>query len=162
SGPFKNGQLNLSGATNRADIIFAPAAATEFQSEPGLPSVGPWESVRDEFVNFTLSWVESIKFPVVRMAFGAVLLCRTPDRKASYLLLKDLVPSVSVDPEGMYELSFRVNWPTKSKVISDLSINRITNWSAIQFQTAGVMLAPSTAPPLLSEPLHAVRLEIDH
>jgi hypothetical protein len=162
TGPFEGGQLSVSGAFQRADLIFAAALPNEVSAEPQLLNVGTWEAVRDRFSAFASSWMESISFPIVRMAFGAVLLCRAENKMASYELLKQLLSSVTVDPVRMSDLVFRVNWPTTSKTIEGLRLNRITNWSAIQVMLANVTLGPHANQALLSEGLHAVRLEIDH
>jgi hypothetical protein len=162
SGRFEAGLLNFSGAFNRMDIIFASPPLTEQPAEPQLPTVGPWISVRDRFFELTHKWIESTKFPIIRVAFGAVLLSPVPDRKSAYEVLKKLLSSVAVDPNRMQELLYRVNWPTQSKAIRGLTINRITNWSAIQFTIGNIPVLTSPAVAVSIPLQHAVRLEIDH
>jgi hypothetical protein len=161
SGNIDGGQLNLSGINKRVDIILTTIPPTTPVSEGRLPTIGQWEAARDRFSSFTSAWIETAKFPIVRVAFGAVLLCPTASRHESYTVLKRLLTSVSVDPDKMRELLFRINWPTTSKIIDGLLINRITNWSAIEFLLANVELGASPSATASTQG-HAVRLEIDH
>jgi hypothetical protein len=160
SGNVNNGQLNLAAMEKRVDIILTSIPTTS-TSEARLPTIGPWEQVRDRFVAFTSAWMETASFSVVRIAFGAVLLCPTSSRQQSYTLLQRMLRSVSVNPDKMRELFFRVNWPTNSGTIDGLLINRITNWSAIEFLVAKVELGASPSATAGTQG-YAVRLELDH
>ena len=111
-------------------------------------------------MKFTAAWIKKVEFPIMRVAFGAVLLSSAKDRKAAYEGLEDLLSSVTIRPE-MKELIFRVNYPTTSKVVAGLPLNRITNWSALQFVARTIQLSNLEVNPPLSE-AHAIRLEIDH
>jgi hypothetical protein len=162
SGTFANSQLNFSGIHNRVDFIQSPTLSSQPGPDITLPVIGPWEASREKFLSFTSAWMNTANFPIVRIAFGAVLRCRTKSRVASYETLKALLSSVSVDPEKMRELSFRINWPTKSKIIDGLVINRITSWSAIELLFASFQLDTTLSSATTPLGLHAVRLEIDH
>jgi hypothetical protein len=160
SGPFEGGQLNLAGTTNRIDIIFTPGAEP---AESPLPATSPWQSARDKFFELTSAWIKTKNIPVVRVAFGAILLSGTTSVTQSYELLKKLLSSVSIDPDNMRDLIFRVSWPAKSTVVKDMFIHRITNWNAIQFFAASVTMGSTLTS--VSSPMPgacAVRLEIDH
>src|SRR5215472_13906013 len=74
AGPHEGGRLNLAGIGNRAGIIQTSTPASA-DVAPLLPTFGKWESVRDKFVNVTSAWMRNVEFPVVRVAFGSVLLC---------------------------------------------------------------------------------------
>ena len=161
SGNIDEGQLNFSGINKRVDIILTATPPIAPASEVRLPTIGPWEAARDRFAKFTSAWIETAKFPIVRLAFGAVVLCPAASRRESYKILKSLLASVSVDPDKMRELLFRINWPTTSKIIDGLLINRITNWSEIEFLLASVELGASPSTTTSSQG-HAVRLELDH
>jgi hypothetical protein len=161
SGKFEQSQLNLSGVNKRIDFVQSTILPATPTGEFSLPTLGSWESTRERFLSFTSSWIKNSKLPFVRVAFGAVLLCPAQDRTASYEILKTLLSSVSVDPEKMRELLYRVNWPSESKVIHGLMINRITNWSALELFLASMELGPSPAASASSQ-AHAVRLEVDH
>jgi hypothetical protein len=163
SGRYDSGVLNLSGANSRIDIVLAPLVATDLAAEPQFPSVGPWEVMHEKFLKFTHTWIESTKFPIIRIAFGAVLNHPTAERNAAYDLLKGMVTTVRVDPDRMRELSYRVNWRTESSVVRGMTINRITNWSAVLIVVSHIPLQPppSVAPSSIPS-LHGARLEIDN
>jgi hypothetical protein len=157
SGPFEDTLLSFAGTMNRADIVMscAPELSTE------LPTIGPWETTRERFFRLTSEWISAVRFPITRVAFGAVLLCPTTGRKEAYAYLKKLLSSVEVNPDEMRELIYRINWPTNSESIRGLSINRITQWSVIRLTVKAVQLGESQADTKISES-NAMRLEIDH
>jgi hypothetical protein len=159
-GAFEGTQLNLSGVGRRIDLVQSVLLSP---SNPiaSLPTIGSWETARDNFVGLTSTWLGAIRFPIVRIAFGAVLLSPAYDRRACYEALKALLSSVSVDPDEMRELSFRVNWVTKSRAVDGLQINRITGWAALEVLFANLEVGTTTRATPTSR-LHAVRLEIDH
>jgi len=161
SGTFENSQLNFSGINKRVDFVQSPTLPPPSGPDVTLPTIGPWKATREKFVSFTSAWMNNANFPILRIAFGAVLLCPAKNRLTSYETLKALLSSVSVDPEKMRELSFRINWPTKSKVIDGLLVNRITSWSALELLFASLELGPTPSTTTRSG-VHAVRLEIDH
>jgi hypothetical protein len=157
SGRFEGAQLSMAAAATRADVILS--SVLEPVAEPGLPSIGPWGVMCEKFVDFTSAWIADRKLPVLRIAFGAVLLFPVANRREAYGHLKDLLASVSINPDEMRDLVFRINWPTTSAVLKGLSINRITNWSALQLRT--VQLTDPQTPATIQD-THALRLEIDH
>jgi len=161
SGQFDNSQLTFSGISNRVDIIQSPISANPLGPDVTLPTIGPWDVAREKFVSFTSEWMKNRKLPIVRIAFGSVLLSPAASGRACHEALKALLSSVSVDPENMRELSFRINWPTNSKVIDRLLINRITNWSALELFVATMLLGPAPSATTRSR-AYAVRLEMDH
>lgn len=159
-GRYEGAQLSLSGTNNRADIILT-SPPPELTDEPRLPTFGAWAATRDMFVQLTKKWQIAERFPLVRVAFGAVLLSRADSKVDAYSRLKNLLSSVSVDPEQMRDLVYRINWPITSKVVQGLTVNRITNWGALQIQIQQVSLH-EPAGNSVSVPKHAVRLELDH
>ena len=160
SGAFETGVLNLSGAFNRIDVVYAPNPSSEPPSEPQFHSVGPWLANRDRLLDLMIEWVTHLDLPIIRIAFGSVLFCETPDRETSYKILADLIPSVRINAAQMQEFLFRVNRPTNSKIIQDLTINRITSWSAILISQA--QFSPTGGTELSANNLHGVRVELDN
>jgi hypothetical protein len=164
-GKFGGGQLIVGTVGQRLDIVLSwlpPEQQIDFMAA-GLPLIGGWDAVREVFVGGTQTWLEGVKSPILRMAFAAVLLSETKSVTDSYQVLGEMLKSVTVDPDGMREIIFRVNWPENSSVVKELQLNRITNWSAIQVSTAllqmtGQEIAATGGPP----ERFAVRLEIDH
>jgi hypothetical protein len=166
-GSLLAGQFILSATGQRVDMTlsWAPAPPEQQLESDGaqLPIVGDWDSTRDAFVAATEKWLEEIKFPVVRMAFAPILLSETKSRLDSYQTLKSLLKSVNVDPDGMRELIFRVNWPTKSRTSKDLMLNRITNWTSIQVSAMVIQMTGQGISGSSGQPeKFAVRLEMDH
>ena len=162
-GSYLGGQFIVAATAQRVDVSLAWQAPEQAPQTVVLPVAGSWEQKRDDFVAATTSWLTSAKFPVLRIAFAAVLLLETTNVHESYRVLKELVKSVSINPERMRELFFRVNWPQQSKSLGGISLNRITNWSAIQVASVIVQMvgqAVSTSSGLPEK--FAVRLEVDH
>ena len=74
-----------------------------------------------------------------------------------------MATSVKVDPAGMRELLYRVNWPRQSAVVPGLEINRLTTWSALMvalglLQVTGKEMTVAN----MESEIHAVRLDLDH
>lgn len=164
AGAFAGGQLTLAGVGQRVDLVLnwqQPPQLTEVPQQ-SLPSIGTWDQIRDRFTNATEKWLTAIKFPVIRLAFGAVLLSETGGLVQSYQVLQELLKSVAVDPERMRDFVFRVNWPTESSVSKGLRINQLTNWSPIQLQTLLLQLGDAQPNTASGPYAFAVRLEIDH
>jgi hypothetical protein len=162
SGRYGPGLLNFSGANSRIDIVLAAPLPTELPAEPQFPSVGPWASTQDKFFELTHTWIEQTGFPIIRIAFGAVLYFHTADRNAAYDVLKSMITTVRIDPARMHELSYRVNWQTESSVVRGMTINRITNWSAILMVLSNIQVPTPAVAPTSIPPVHGVRLDIDN
>lgn len=163
SGKFGNGQLALATSGSRLDVVMSAALPTQGFDENTLIKIGDWRSSKENFESTTSQWLAKCASPIIRMAFGATLLSQTKDRLEGYTVLKSQLKSVAVDPDEMRDLIFRVNWPTKSKVVKNLDINRLTNWSSIQIRSMLVQVGGGALTQAPTGPeLHAVRLEIDH
>jgi hypothetical protein len=162
-GKFAGGQLIIGAVGQRLDISLSWLPPETGFTGAMLPVIGSWDTVRETFVGGTLVWLAKIQFPVIRVAFAAVLLSETKSVVESYQVLKALLKSVAVEPDQMRELIYRVNWPEDSNVVKGLRINRITNWSGIQWKAALVQVGSQTitASGVTSEK-YGVRLEVDH
>jgi hypothetical protein len=163
-GKFDDGQLTLAAAGQRADLVFSyylPIEPSDTQ-ELKLHIIGPWDNVRETFVQSTRTWLNSLTFPIVRIGFGAVLLLQTGTRLEAYQKLKLFLKSIDVDPNGMHDLLFRINWPQQSAVVDGLTLNRMTNWAAMRFNVAMLQLTSGVIGSTPISELIAVRLEIDN
>ena len=164
AGKSFGGLFSIAYSGTRADILLDVDATTEDLTEDQkLPCIGKWEKLSASFPGIIEPFLEHVKFPIVRIAFGAILACPVPSKEDAYKLLDELLDSVDIDPKNMRELIYRINWPQMSKVIPDLELNRITNWSAVNvtrklLQMTGAEMSVAAAGPLLQ----AVRLDIDH
>ena len=128
----------------------------------GLPSFGPFGTVSKPFVALMKRWLKTVP-PINRLAFGAVLLLPTHDRRTGYETLDQLLPSVQIDPVGMSDFSYRVNRPRHSQSkIRNLQINRLSNWSVLRVQGMQIRLSSGQSEIFENaEPLSACRLELD-
>jgi hypothetical protein len=163
SGGFGGGTLSVASQGKRVDLLLAPVASAAETPQAKLPCIGEWEVVRRTFIGATNKWLTTLEAPLVRMAFGGVLLWETSDNEKSYERLKELVQSVAIEPGRMQELLYRVNWPQTSSVDSALKLNRITNWNAMRysigfFQVGGGGQFETTP----TREAFAVRFEFDH
>jgi hypothetical protein len=161
SGSFQGGTLSLAYSGSRVDVILN-ATLRETTDAPELPSVGPWSdasvSFRDDNVK---KWLEQTTVPIVRLAFGAILLHQVDSRESAYKKLDELLISVTADPK-MRELLFRCNWPVESKAVHGLMINRITAWAAVRAAQSRLQVTGESFNVSPGPELDAVRLEIDH
>jgi hypothetical protein len=162
AGPFDVGQLSLAGIGNRIDVILTLLPAPDQSAGGRLPTIGPWEAAAGRFVEFASAWVSGLTASIIRVAFGAVLLCETESRDAANSLLAQLLPSVKIDSENTKELLYRINRPVLSRVIPSLILNRITTWSSIQITPIVMQFGTSGATRVLGNEHYMVRLEVDH
>lgn len=162
SGKFSGGVLALAYSSTRGDVILA-VDQSSVEPDNQLPAIGRWDEISQSFASSVEPFLEAIEPPIVRIAFGAVLLSRAESREDAYQKLGHLLDSVTIDPQRMRDLTYRINWPLMSKVIPDLELNRITSWGAIAIFQSILQIAGSQASLApASSTLNAVQLEIDH
>jgi len=164
SGKFLDSAFTMAFAGPRCDILAnTDDGIIDPTKEPTLPTFGDWSSQSTKFLEHLGPFVHDFAFPMIRIAFGAVLLSPAESKEDAYRTLARLVQSVKIDPVKMRELNYKVNWPKPSAVVRGLELNQITNWSALFFSRAMMQLtgAEMTFGPAGSE-LHAARLELDH
>jgi len=159
SGRMTNGVFSISAAGSRADIVLE--APDPQGPEIRLPVIGPLDEIFNPFVENTSKWLLETQSSVVRIAFGSVLLFKTANRVEAYDHLRDLLASVNVDPERMFDLLYRVNWRRASTVEEGLKINRLASWGALRFIRKMVEF---TREEVVASPeeIYAVTLEMDH
>lgn len=161
SGTFEEAQMTLQFNVNRVDIFRSSKPETMNAEVPMFPSLGEWRSNHARFAELLEKWISSVDFPMVRMAFGAVLLAEFQSQEDVLRNLAPLTPSLKVD-EKMRELIYRINWPIGSKSVDGLMLNRITQWNPAQLITKSIILDEQSAQTLdLDESRHALRLECD-
>jgi hypothetical protein len=161
SGKFADGQLALSQNGPRVDVmLFDPGP--ERAAEPRFPDIGKWSEVSSTFSAAVEKWLSGTEFPIVRVAFGAVLVIETTSRKEALTMLSGLLESVNVDAERMKEMLFIVNWDQESAVHRGARINRITNWTVVRTTQNLMQLAGDKITISDIGRHHALRLEIDH
>jgi len=158
-----DGQLILAIQPNRID--WQLGSILEELPLRGLPTIGSFSEALDFFLEKMLAWLKSTAPAVNRLAFGAVLLQPTSDLKDSYSHISSYLP-FGLD-EGSSDFSYQINRPRKlsSSDIPDLSVNRLSKWSAIKLST-GIFTGPPDNPNQITEYFNnstrfAVRLELD-
>jgi len=164
NGPFGGGLLVLGSIATRVDVTVSvrPEQLAAPDAEPKLPVIGPWDAVRETFVAAFRKWLVGIEVPVLRVAFGGVLLWQTEDNRQTYDRMRELLASVTVEPNAMQDLIYRVNWPRQSIAAPDIKLNRITTWNAMRY---GINLLQASSSQLVATPtseVFAVRLEFDN
>ena len=83
SGKVLNGQLNVVATGMRADVVLSAIEIDDTQ-ERSLPVIGSIDDVLTAFFASTNKWVTEMRHPIVRVAFGTVLLFKTGDREQAY------------------------------------------------------------------------------
>lgn len=161
-GNVAGGVLNLIFAAQRLDLILT--AKPPEKPEPAIPTVGQWAEVRNNFDRMSNVLLGSMQQEIVRLAVGGVLLGAKETLDDTYGELSRLLKSLRVQPKIMRDLHYRVNWPTESKAMQGLKINRLTTWAAMRIQMSFMQITGdkmSVAGSADNE-LFAVRLECDH
>ena len=139
-GIFNNGKLISQVQPNRFDWHFSFLEAEEeievkneetakILQEPQFRTVGPLkEEIINPFKKLIFFWLEGSE-QIIRLAFGAVLLCRVKDQTAGYKKIDLFLPKICLDVESrdfLYQINRRR--PSRTK-ISSLDINRLSKWS---------------------------------
>jgi hypothetical protein len=162
SGSVPNGVMHVSTTGARFDVVLT-ARAIDDGAEMHLPFVGPYDETFATFFESTRKWIVYTSPRAIRIAFGAVLTYKVGNREEAYGYLRHLLKSMDVDPKNMHDLLYRVNWPLKSKVQQDLTMNRITTWTSVRLihkliEISGTALEDRGG----AGHVDAVRLELDH
>jgi hypothetical protein len=150
-GMFQGGSLTLRVSPLRFDWLFSP----EDLINP-TATIGLWPAASGLFVELMAKWIASPDCPpLLRLAFGAVLLSPVESREDGYEKLDDFLPAVELDSKSS-DFSYQINRPRQSK-ITGLKVNRLTKWSVSAVQpllaaASGVMVGPAE---------HALRVELD-
>jgi hypothetical protein len=164
SGKFSGGLFSLAYSGVRCDVLLnVDESAQDPAQEQELRGIGKWDEVSDSFPRALEPFLSGLKSPLVRLAFGAILMWEARSKEDAYEEIGKLLSSVEVDPKNMRDLIYRINWPRMSAVIPDLELNRITSWGSMNIskallQMTGQQMSIAAAGPAL----HTVRLEIDH
>jgi hypothetical protein len=119
----------LSYAPDRIDWLLGPYFSQN-TFDLSKFTLGPVEEPWTLFHDIASSWLEKLSPRIARLAFGAVLVMRVPDRQAGYAKLNEYLPAVELDPVGSSDFFYSINRPRKSKSgVHNLEINRLSNWS---------------------------------
>jgi hypothetical protein len=163
-GPFENRVLVLSHQPGRVDWVLTLPAPTPDDDPTEARSIGFFPEILNVFLPLMSRWLEKSP-PVVRIAFGAVLLEPVPDKPSGYRRLSEFLQTVRIDPEGSEDFLYQINRPRTSALrIDNLVINRLSKWSVSLYQRLGLGFGlPSlqAIQSFSSAPLYACRIELD-
>jgi hypothetical protein len=119
---------------SRIDFIAYPAA-------PDLNSfsyMGNYKDAEEKFYNAVNNWVLNECPPIVRFAYGVVLINEVPDKKNGYEMLAAYLPFIKFDVNNWTDFTFQVNSKTTSTAIAGLELNRVSKWNSIRMINLGL------------------------
>jgi hypothetical protein len=169
-GAALGGALRISSQPARIDIILIPSTPAVPTRLDDLLYVGEFFSHIEVFRQATKKWLDNISFDILRIAFGSMIISPHKSMEATYTTVRRMLKSVRLDSGNAKDVSFSINWLTRSEKSNETLLNRVTKFSSVAFQsqlTVGVPGFPMANLPgaLRSESLPAVyaaTLEIDH
>jgi hypothetical protein len=89
-----------------------------------------------KFERRILAWLPMWEVPTTRVSLIVQALAPASSSEAAYEILRENLSSVRVRPGEMRDLSFRVNWRTKTKTIAEGYYNRLTTWTALKVRAS--------------------------
>ena len=123
--------------------------------------MGSLTEVLPSFQDLSTRWLERSS-PITRLAFGAVLLFEVPNLYEANERLSSLLPSVTLDSEGVSDLLFRINRRRTLASRGEGSANRLSTWSTIQGGSVEFAVPGDGPPQFTYQTGHfACRLELD-
>lgn len=134
SGGVAGALLILTSSPGRLDLHLEPA--------PGVAGTPQWLAGKADDL---ISLVEE-RLPAfcqytplaTRLAVAGTVWRAVRDTREAYVELASLLRSVTVDPDRMSDLLFRVNWPLS--LADGTKVNRITAWAAVSVRGLRVSL----------------------
>lgn len=168
SGNYLNNALTLSVQPGRSDWILSISQAQFEDAEIKMKSIGPLAGVVADFSTVMNAWLKNCP-PIVRLAYGAVLLEPVADHRAGYQRLSQYLPSVKID-DSSFDFFYQINRPRPLQNSKEpVKINRLSRWSVQAAQAVSMAFSlgsPSgpNPPVLFTQPdstVHACRLELD-
>ena len=161
-GPFDQGTLALRLQFDRIDWFLSAPDRPSSDSQ-ALPTLGGLPTALSTFVTLMSPWLDSDACPpLLRLAFGAVLLQQVATREEGYRRLAPYLSAVQLDPLGSSDFLYRINRPRDSAgTIEGLRINRLSTWSVVLQRAGMIAVRSGTATLLPSSEHYASRLELD-
>lgn len=139
-------------------LVLNTQGRTDLIVQAGTPFGTLGETTLDEFRRIAEKWIRGISDQVVRIAIGRVLLKHVGSGEEGKAALNGLLKSFQLK-EGMKEVFFQVNWPTRSSLDPSMELNRATKWAVIEYQN--FVLPPSGGVHVPQGKKYCARLEID-
>lgn len=153
-------QVELHAFPGRVDYLLVPPL------DGGIPpniNIGPIDARLPNFAKEIESYINhNLKFDVVRIALGIVVMQPTQSREEAYKFLSKRL-DFALDPTKSKEFMLQINYPYifKRKDGTELELNHLIKWSAARFNRF-TLSSPhiNKVPSVITEDF--VRLEIDN
>lgn len=156
-GRFKENDLRLIGGPDRLDWHLRPLDNSQSPEGAEPPTLGSFSNALDLFQPTVERWPTG-NSTIIRLAFGAVLSIRARDMNSSYEELARFLPNIQLDYSDAIDFLYQINRRRQSKVVQEISINRLSKWSVTQ----SVLLAINLGNNVQSQKTHFLcRLELD-
>jgi hypothetical protein len=161
SGRILDGTCNLTlqCEPQRIDWLLIPVIVAD-QELTDFPSFATLPEALGLFRRLLVPWLVHAP-PSKRLAFGCVLTHPAEDRAQGYRWIANLLPSITLDPEGSSDFNYSINRPRPTRAdINGFVINRLSKWSVAKLRSIHLQL-PQGPKALLAPELIACRLELD-
>lgn len=130
---FSFGTVSCNSEVDRVHWQLEPDPDKLILDEPSL--IGGYEDTRKDFVEMAYKLLKNSACPeFYRLGFGCTLLLRVQDKILGYEELSKYLSDLRIDPQGSSDILYQINKFRTSKIISDLTINRLMKWSVIEIK----------------------------
>ena len=129
TGPVGNGFITMSKEPVRFDLKYSRVnPVNPVQVSNDAPPAINFEELLDSFFTAAKKWLGlPDRPPLLRLAFGAVLLMPVDRPESGYEMLDAYLPDVRVRP-GTSDFLYKINHRCPSKSLAGLQINRLSTW----------------------------------
>ena len=159
TGPVGDGFVTMSKEPVRFDLKYSsvnPANPVKVSSDASPPI--NFEELLDSFLRAAEEWLRlTDRRPLLRLAFGAVLLVPVDSRESGYEMLDAYLPDVRVRPDTS-DFLYKINHRCPSKSLAGLQVNRLSTWMC---QRSNVIVVVGGDPRPLPLVKFACRVELD-
>jgi hypothetical protein len=157
-GPYQTGRLQFTLLFTRIDWLFQaqPLQVSSPEEILAMPTIGSLEESLQIFRPIMQRWLQQMAPPVMRLAYGALLMDSVNSKEEGYQRLSEYLP-MPLDPTGSSDFLYQINRPRPSLSSIPININRLSKWAV-----ASMRVQPIEPPGRLSRPfLTSCRLELD-
>ena len=133
-GSIDNQKLTLKMMPIRIDLIITTEQEIDMKTA-SFPYLGTVDKIFKGFSSFFASWITQKDFPNTnfkRIAFGSNLLKEASSHVEAYDKLSQYM-AFKVEGHDSSDFRYQINKQRNSKVMSELTINRLTLWDALKF-----------------------------
>jgi hypothetical protein len=153
------GRLSLACTLNRVDWVLAAEISLQTGKEP--PALGLYPEIEQFFSAKLAEWWKVCP-PLVRLAWGAVVIQPVDSKATGYRTLQGYLRDVRLDEKSSSEFLYQINRPRKSSVVNGLVINRLQKWSVGLIQLFNLQVGGASHIQSSFEPGFSMcRLELD-